>query len=73
MLRHATLDDIDALLKIENLCFATDRLSRRSFRHLLTRGNAATLVDEALIPEASKLSFKWAVRLPVLVMFPVIA
>lgn len=46
MLRHATLDDIDALLKIENLCFATDRLSRRSFRHLLTRGNAVILVDD---------------------------
>jgi ribosomal protein S18 acetylase RimI-like enzyme len=46
MLRHATLDDIPALLAIENQCFSTDRLSRRSFRHLLTRGNAVTLVDE---------------------------
>ncbi|MEI2780403.1 MAG: peptidase C39 family protein [Candidatus Competibacter sp.] len=46
MLRHATLDDIPALLAIENRCFATDRLSRRSFRHLLTHGNAVTLLDE---------------------------
>lgn len=46
MLRHATLDDIPALLAIENRCFDTDRISRRSFRHLLSRGNAATLLDE---------------------------
>lgn len=46
MLRHATLDDIPALLAIERQCFTTDRLSRRSFRHLLTRGNAVTLLDE---------------------------
>jgi ribosomal protein S18 acetylase RimI-like enzyme len=46
MLRHATLDDIPALLAIERQCFTTDRLSRRSFRHLLTRGHAVTLLDE---------------------------
>lgn len=46
MLRHANLDDLPALLVIENHCFNTDRLSRRSFRHLLTRGHAATLLDE---------------------------
>lgn len=46
MLRHATLDDIPALLAIEKQCFTTDRLSRRSFRHLLTRGHAVTLLDE---------------------------
>jgi ribosomal protein S18 acetylase RimI-like enzyme len=46
MPRHATLDDLPALLAIEHCCFATDRLSRRSFRHLLTRGNAVTLVVE---------------------------
>jgi ribosomal protein S18 acetylase RimI-like enzyme len=47
MPRPATLDDIPALLAIERRCFATDRLSRRSFRHLLTRGNAVTLLEEA--------------------------
>ncbi|HOB63157.1 MAG TPA: GNAT family N-acetyltransferase/peptidase C39 family protein [Candidatus Competibacteraceae bacterium] len=46
MLRHATLDDLPALLAIENRCFDTDRISRRSFRHLLTHGNAITLLDE---------------------------
>ena len=46
MLRLATLDDLPALLVIEQQCFRTDRLSRRSFRHLLTRGRAATLVAE---------------------------
>ena len=48
-IRHAapaTPDDIPALLAIENRCFSSDRLSRRSFRHLLTRGNAMTLVEE---------------------------
>ncbi|HEY0633926.1 MAG TPA: peptidase C39 family protein [Gammaproteobacteria bacterium] len=46
MIRHATLDDIDALLEIENVCFETDRISRRSFRHLLSKGHAATIVDD---------------------------
>ena len=46
MPRYATLDDLPALLAIENRCFATDRLSRRSFRHLLTQGHAATLAAE---------------------------
>ena len=46
MPRHATLDDIPALLALENRCFTTDRLSRRSFRHLLTRGHAVTLLEE---------------------------
>jgi ribosomal-protein-alanine acetyltransferase len=45
-IRAAELTDLDALVAIENLCFETDRLSRRSFRHLLTRGRAATLVAE---------------------------
>ena len=47
MLRLATLDDLPALLTIEERCFHTDRLSRRSFRHLLNRGHAVTLVDES--------------------------
>lgn len=44
--RAAELADLEALVEIENRCFDTDRLSRRSFRHLLTRGRAATLVAE---------------------------
>ena len=43
---YATLDDLPAILAIENRCFVADRLSSRSFRHLLTQGHAATLAAE---------------------------
>lgn len=46
MIRPASLNDIDALVAIENLCFTTDRLSRRNFRYMLTKAHAITLVDE---------------------------
>ncbi len=46
MIRPARLDDLDALVRIENTTFETDRISRRNFRYLLTKANAATLVDE---------------------------
>ena len=46
MIRPATSADIPALTDIEIRCFDIDRLSERSFRHLLTRGNAVTLVEE---------------------------
>jgi len=46
MIRSATLKDISALVEIENACFESDRLSRRNFRYLLTRGNATILVAE---------------------------
>ena len=45
MIREATLADIPALVALENRCFTSDRLSERSFRHLLKKGNAALLVD----------------------------
>ncbi|EHQ52367.1 MULTISPECIES: GNAT family N-acetyltransferase/peptidase C39 family protein [Ectothiorhodospira] len=44
MIRPARLSDIPALLAIEQRCFASDRLSRRQFRYLLTKGKAHTLV-----------------------------
>jgi len=44
--RPARPSDLDALLELENRCFETDRLSRRSFRHMLTRAKARTLVAE---------------------------
>lgn len=47
MIRDATLEDIDRLVELEEASFETDRLSRRSFRHILTRGRAFTLVEEA--------------------------
>lgn len=46
MIRPAQMSDLAALLRIEERSFATDRLSQRSFRYLLSRANAATLVEE---------------------------
>lgn len=46
MIRKASISDLDALVEIENRCFQIDRLSRRSFRHLLTKANAVTLIAE---------------------------
>ncbi len=43
-IRKARLADISALVTLENRSFEHDRLSRRSFRYLLTRGHAATVV-----------------------------
>ncbi len=45
MIRSAELTDIPALVAIENRSFETDRLSQRSFRYLLSRGHAATVVE----------------------------
>ncbi len=45
-IRTATLLDRDALVRMENRCFSTDRITRRSFRYLLTRAQATTLVEE---------------------------
>ncbi len=46
MIRSATLEHLDALVALECRSFDTDRISRRSFRHLLTRAHAVTLIDE---------------------------
>jgi ribosomal protein S18 acetylase RimI-like enzyme len=35
LIREAVLDDLDALLALESICFESDRLSRRSFRRWL--------------------------------------
>jgi len=43
-LRSAGLDDLEALVALEHASFQGDRISRRQFRYLLTRGNASTLV-----------------------------
>jgi ribosomal protein S18 acetylase RimI-like enzyme len=45
MIRPAEEADIPALVRIENRSFRTDRLSPRSFRHMIAKANAATLVD----------------------------
>lgn len=46
MIRSARRQDLDALVAIENAAFAIDRITRRSFRYLLTRANAQTRVWE---------------------------
>lgn len=46
MIRPARFDDLPALVEIENDVFTQDRISRRNFRHLLTRAHAVSLVDE---------------------------
>ncbi|MBW3097666.1 GNAT family N-acetyltransferase/peptidase C39 family protein [Pseudohoeflea coraliihabitans] len=45
-IRPATLDDIDGLCDLESRAFSSDRISRRSFRALLGRGTAETLIAE---------------------------
>lgn len=45
-IRPARASDVDALLAIENAVFQTDRLSRRSFRHLIASPSADVLVAE---------------------------
>lgn len=46
VLRAARGSDLDALVEIETRCFASDRLSRRSFRRLLGGEHARLLVAE---------------------------
>ena len=46
MIRPAAVHDLEQLLALEERCFATDRITRRRFRHLLTRANARTLVED---------------------------
>ena len=43
--RHARLDDLDSLVELEEQCFDNDRISRRQFRYLLTKGHATILVS----------------------------
>lgn len=45
-IRPATLEDIPALVEIEDRSFDIDRLSRRNFRHILSKGHATTLLAE---------------------------
>jgi ribosomal protein S18 acetylase RimI-like enzyme len=46
MIRAATLNDLDELVRLELTSFDTDKLARRNFRHMLTRGHGVTLVYE---------------------------
>jgi ribosomal protein S18 acetylase RimI-like enzyme len=49
--RPGQVTDIPALLQLEESCFSTDRLSRRSFHHMLTKAKASLFVVED--PEAT--------------------
>lgn len=42
----ATLDDLDALVSLENELFTSDRIPRRQYRYLLTRANAISFKIE---------------------------
>jgi len=44
LLREATLDDVNALSKLEETCFETDRISRRSFKWMIKKGHNLLLV-----------------------------
>ena len=44
--RVATLDDLPALVALEQHCFTTDRLSSRSFQWMISRAHAQLLVAE---------------------------
>ncbi|WP_054308783.1 peptidase C39 family protein [Mesorhizobium sp. 1M-11] len=45
--RTARTSDVDVLAAIENAVFATDRISRRSFRQFIERETAETLIAES--------------------------
>jgi ribosomal-protein-alanine acetyltransferase len=45
-IRPVGMADLDALVTMENQCFETDRLSRRSFKHWIATENRAFLVAE---------------------------
>ncbi len=45
-IRLAGPADLDDLVVLEQRCFDSDRISRRQFRYLLSKGNAAILVAE---------------------------
>nr|WP_241664559.1 GNAT family N-acetyltransferase/peptidase C39 family protein [Ningiella ruwaisensis] len=50
-IRLASIDDIDALLHLENACFSNDRLSKRRFRHWVNAQNAFLIVAEKAVAE----------------------
>lgn len=47
MIRHATANDLEALLRLEQRSFESDRLSRRSLRHALTHPRSNLLLVDA--------------------------
>ncbi|UOD31643.1 GNAT family N-acetyltransferase [Massilia violaceinigra] len=45
LIRNASMDDVETLAALEEASFSGDRVSRRSFRYLLSRGKSLTLLD----------------------------
>jgi ribosomal protein S18 acetylase RimI-like enzyme len=45
IIRHASPNDIDRLVELEQQCFQTDRISRKSFARFLKKGHCSILVD----------------------------
>lgn len=50
--RIATLDDLQGLIDLENLCFTHDRISKRSFRYFLTKSSAEIWVIDRSAEES---------------------
>ena len=46
LIRRATLRDIDALWRLEQACFQTDRLSLARWRYMITKAKASVLIIE---------------------------
>jgi ribosomal protein S18 acetylase RimI-like enzyme len=46
-IRPAVISDVDQLVELENACFDSDQLSRRSFKWMITKGRALLLVAES--------------------------
>lgn len=46
-IRPATTADVGALSQLENACFDSDRISRRSFRWMIEKGHSLLLIAEA--------------------------
>ncbi|KKM75444.1 hypothetical protein LCGC14_1390170 [marine sediment metagenome] len=52
LLREANIKDIDALIQLENACFDSDKISRRSFKWMIEKGHTLLLVafvDDTLV------------------------
>ena len=50
--RSATMDDLDALVELEETSFDIDRMNRRSFRWMIQKGNCdliVALIDETIV------------------------
>ena len=47
-IREATIQDLDELIAIEQLCFDSDKLSKRSFRHHIQSEHSDLLIVENL-------------------------